>query len=481
MIEERVNTPPASGAALAQARRTIFLSHAAPEDNEFVRWLAAQLVIAGYEVWSDVTQLLGGERFWKDIEGAIDTAACRFLFVSTLAGNAKPGALRELRLARDAQTRHDLKDFIVPLKIDAFPFESMQPGLSDLNIVRFDRTWAAGLAQLLSLFEREQIPRSDAANASAVMDWYARSIDKTRQPARVKDEYLSNWFELAMPKVLYAHRYRGGAQALSRAASSFSYPNRVHEDLLLTFVPPPEMVLQLGDSWSSNESIGVSTLLSQGWPALGIASFDANNIVSDLVRQSWQSTLTSLGCLSYPLASSLLAFFFARGQLDKDRAHFKPRRSRRTYRQMVGTKSKKLIDGTKVTDGYWHYAVSASIQLSPFPRIVLRHHVVFTDDGTKPWEKPERMHKARRGVCRNWWNPQWRDRLLAFCAQIAGESETLALETGGENMLLSMHPMSFTSQISYYEDNDVGQDESNDIELVEEVTDDDDDGEDDEA
>jgi hypothetical protein len=53
------------------ARRVIFLNHANPEDNAFVLWLGARLTAAGYTVWSDLLQLVGGERFWKDINEAI--------------------------------------------------------------------------------------------------------------------------------------------------------------------------------------------------------------------------------------------------------------------------------------------------------------------------------------------------------------------------------------------------------------------------
>jgi hypothetical protein len=141
----------ASEAVLPSARRVIFISHATPQDNVFSAWLAAQLAIAGYEVWCDVTQLLGGEAWWRDIDQAIDAAAFRVLFVSTLEANRKPGTLRELRLAFEAQKKHGLEDFIIPIKIDEFPFASMQETIQDLNCVRFDETWAAGLAKPWSL------------------------------------------------------------------------------------------------------------------------------------------------------------------------------------------------------------------------------------------------------------------------------------------------------------------------------------------
>ena len=42
-------------------KASIFLSHATPEDNDFTRWLAAKLTIAGYQVWSDLNNLKGGD------------------------------------------------------------------------------------------------------------------------------------------------------------------------------------------------------------------------------------------------------------------------------------------------------------------------------------------------------------------------------------------------------------------------------------
>ena len=60
-------------------RHMLFLSHATPEDNAFARWLALQLANEGYPVWCDLTKLLGGEDFWKDIQEAIRKRSSRFL------------------------------------------------------------------------------------------------------------------------------------------------------------------------------------------------------------------------------------------------------------------------------------------------------------------------------------------------------------------------------------------------------------------
>lgn len=453
----------------AVTRRVLFLSHATPEDNTFAKWLASQLAIAGYEVWCDVTALLGGERFWDNIEEAIDEGTFRFLFVSTLEANRKPGTLRELTLAEEARKKHGLGDFIVPLKIDAFPFGSMHESVRDLNVMRFDYGWAEGLRRLLTLLEREGAPKSPATNANTVMDWYRRSISCDRRPVRANDSYLSNWFKLDLPKRLYAHRYRGPADTLVKVAAAFPHPYRVVGQRLLTFAPEHEVVMMLGDGWTGDELAMLNTrsFVSDGASALDIAHFDAGNMVSDLVRQAWEAEMTRQKLCAFPLASGLVARFFAAGHLEKNKAYFTPYRGRRTWRQLVGNKTRRIAGGDKVPDGYWHFGLSASPQLAPFPRIVLRYHVIFSDDGRTPWDKADRMHKARRGVCKQWWNAAWRDRLLAFCAQLGDTEGKLTIETGGESLVVSMKPERFISPVRYFEDGQAGLDESGEIELVE--------------
>ena len=79
------------------SRTMVFLSHAAPEDNVFTRWLALQVANEGYPVWCDLTKLLGGEAFWEDIQIAIKERTAKFLFVTCIQreeGHARRAGLR---------------------------------------------------------------------------------------------------------------------------------------------------------------------------------------------------------------------------------------------------------------------------------------------------------------------------------------------------------------------------------------------------
>ena len=46
-------------------RTVLFVTKATPEDNEFTEWLAPRLEAAGYQVFADILNLEGGERWRK--------------------------------------------------------------------------------------------------------------------------------------------------------------------------------------------------------------------------------------------------------------------------------------------------------------------------------------------------------------------------------------------------------------------------------
>ena len=66
-------------------RRFVFINHATPEDNPFTAWLGARLSAAGYDVWSDILVLGGGETFWNDINEGIRRKSAIFIPVLSTA------------------------------------------------------------------------------------------------------------------------------------------------------------------------------------------------------------------------------------------------------------------------------------------------------------------------------------------------------------------------------------------------------------
>jgi len=64
-----------------EGRHAVFISHGNPQDNDFTIWLGTRLAILGYEVWSDLTRLIGGEETWQNIDQAIRHQAALVILV----------------------------------------------------------------------------------------------------------------------------------------------------------------------------------------------------------------------------------------------------------------------------------------------------------------------------------------------------------------------------------------------------------------
>src|ERR1700680_463154 len=90
-----------------QPRTTVFVTHAAPDDNEFALWLSTKLAIAGYRVWVDRRRLRGGADAWDEIDSVLRHEAIKQIVVFT-ENTGKPGVKKELAIG-DA-TRRRLSD-----------------------------------------------------------------------------------------------------------------------------------------------------------------------------------------------------------------------------------------------------------------------------------------------------------------------------------------------------------------------------------
>ena len=80
-----------------EERRTVFISHANPEDNEFASWLGSRLANAGYDVWADILSLVGGEMISPVIGDVIRDQAALVIVVLSRASHRKEGVLNEGR------------------------------------------------------------------------------------------------------------------------------------------------------------------------------------------------------------------------------------------------------------------------------------------------------------------------------------------------------------------------------------------------
>jgi hypothetical protein len=422
-------------------RTLVFISHANPEDNRFTKWLALQLAREGYRVWCDLTRLLGGEDFWNDIEQALREETVKFVYVTSRVSNKKPGVLSELQIAKAVEKQTQLARFIVPLKVDDIPHADFNIQLNRLNTINCYPNWATGLQDLLKLLREDNVPKDERYSPSAVANWWSRDTRVTESILPTVETYLSNWFKVkSLPDNLYLHPIEDVPDATKEI-----YPLREFNEYYLSFSP------QLLHS-DADKSVALSEFMQGHSSTIHAQWRDAQNIVSDLLRQAWDGNAAVRGLEKYELANKHLAMYFKLGLADKDYVSATGAASRLGKRKIVGERRRTAADGTKRTS-YWHFAIEGRPQSFPEWYIAVYAHVFFSNDGQEIWPSVARLHTARRRQCRSWWNPHWRDRLLGTVRWLATDS-VVRLQVGPKEFVeVTCDPTTFESPVSYRDPN----------------------------
>lgn len=115
-------------------RTTVFITHAAPEDNDFALWLSSKLATAGYRVWVDKQRLRGGDDFWDEIDRILRNDAIKQIVVFT-TNCAKAGVKRELAIGSIVAQRLSDPKFMIPIRADNVRFTDAPPEFVRGNIL----------------------------------------------------------------------------------------------------------------------------------------------------------------------------------------------------------------------------------------------------------------------------------------------------------------------------------------------------------
>ena len=147
------------------------------------------------------------------------------------------------------------------------------------------------------------------------------------------------------------------------------------------------------------------------------------------------------GLSAYELANGSKAWWVPSGFLPEDKIHFVKPGGRKGWRQLVGRDNPRHV--------YWHVGFSAKPVLNPPLHLVLRPHVILTEDGKTPLDDPKRMNSLRRGVCKSWFNARWRDLVAGFAQWIGDGEMMLRLPMGTTEMaIIATRPFLFSAPMS---------------------------------
>ncbi len=436
----------------SRLRDKIFISHSSPEDNEFTRWLALQLIKEGYPVWCDLTKLIGGEDFWKDIQAAIRERTVKFLYVLSKNSNTKDGPLLELATARSVQRSENLKDFVIPLAIDDLQAIDYNIELHRLNSITFAESWAKGFNTLIEKLEREGVGKSPSLGANIVASWWRGQYSSERGLLRRDEELLSSWFQLTTrPPDIYYHILWETPATAADEDTEPAWPVYLYKNGLMSFAPREELkdFRLKGASIVDTHRFSVQNLLTGKHEVDFMDARTAGNVVVNLLEQAWRQALVVHGLHAHELANNNFCYYFTKGQIENDKIRYTSVEGEKAKRAIIGFRKFKKPDGT-FRIRYWHYAVSARILLYPEHVLSVKSHVLFSDDGLNIWESDGRLHRARMSQCKDWWNDDWRDRMLAVMEWLTAGHEHIQIPLGGDQSLeISPRPVTMISPVTY--------------------------------
>jgi hypothetical protein len=314
-------------------RDTLFISHATPEDNEFTIWIASRLELMGYKIWIDKDCLLGGERFWKEIDSVIRKDACKILLIYSnhICYENEPGEIKkvinkEIELAESIAENESIKDFIIPLHIDHSRYD-LFVGSNMLNHIPFNENWANGFEQLLKKLEKDKIPKKNIEEESTISKWFENEYINKNNIIDKSELYYSTWWTFEdMPNEFFIYVFENKAQAdaiykentfpigkISNVLTTFEsklITEVLREDELLNIHPKEKHVISISDLLFGYEKEKFPT------------HRDSENHFKKLLNQCFFQLMKQHHLYWYELSNRKFAYYYVPNTLPKNKIAF---------------------------------------------------------------------------------------------------------------------------------------------------------------
>lgn len=433
----------------SQDRHIIFISHSTPEDNDFTVWLASRLQADGYEVWIDKQALLGGEKFWQDIDQVIRKKAIKFLLVYSenicyqkQRGILKDGVNKEKSLAESIAKDNSLNDFIVLLNVDGSEY-NLFIGADMLNQIPFYESWASGYSQLQKKFKKDGIEPVPSL-VGDFSRWYEDEYVISKGVKEMREIYYDSWWPVPqLPETFYMYVFANDVIA-KEVQQQLQYPASRITNIVATFFDAPDFEITMEGQtgkigFTCKYEIKVSDVLvgaaREGFPS----TRDAANHFRSLLQRIFHIIMRERGLRWHTMANNKLAYFFT--------TRINPR-IKVTYGRRISKRTKyKNIFGNYLGDK-WHFALSVKPVLTPQLAYSLKSHLIFTTNGFDLWDDKDKMHSARRKKGRMLFNEDWRDMLFAFLQALSNESNAVTTELC-PSFTLSLWPWTNTYESNF--------------------------------
>jgi len=420
-----INTP-------SFGRNVVFVSHATPEDNDFVMWLTAKLTLAGYEVWSDIARLQGGDSFWADIENVIRNKAAKVVFVHSKYSKEKSGTRKEVYLSLRIGESLKADRFVIPLRIDNSAFHDTFIELVNLQAIDCRADWLNGLNSLLALLQRDGVPRRTTPEVYQYADLITKAGNPSYVLTKEAETLTSSWLKVMQPPS-QIHFYNCNGllpNEVPDIADKLGVPAFGYFALLGSTASLDHLTAELKElgkgyvHLTHRASIPWADFMAGEWSDLPRASVaNARRHATLVLNRAIAIFMERKGCCVGTLSNDRPFWFFPSEFLPKNEIKFRNHSGLPVRRQLVGFSKKRRV--------FWHFGIQPRTTiLGGEPVVQLSSHVTFTADGRNILDSAAHLHSLRRSFCRSWWNNRWRDLLQGYVSALSSDSGQLIIETG---------------------------------------------------
>lgn len=416
-------------------RDHLFISYAT-EDVALADWLARRLAASGFAIWYDRLRLLGGEPWPRDIDAAIKGRTFRMLALLSRVSLAKDNPSRERTTAQALGKSIGVADFLIPLKVEAFPATELPWTLAETHYIDFAKGWAEGLEALLRKLASLDAPR-------ALVDGRRWAIESLKHDECVVEREERLWSNvlpiLRVPETLYRYRTSKHLTAdqikeLGRAWPCYALASNAFVSFMR-----PDRETQLSYHVSSGDLVA--------WQ--GSDLFDGvltRNLIASLLRSTFDRLFAARGLQR----SGKDEWYVPDGLLPNNWLRY--RRPDGIAGRVLAVGVRTYYAGAKSARYRYHLSPSFVVRGSPGRFfLVLRNRVYLTTDAGVPLEGRQIVSR-RKHLCKAWWNDDWLSRQRGVLGLLAGTEASLAVGESATRVEASHTPLSFTVPLSIEED-----------------------------
>ena len=403
------------------------------EDSPFSDWLIRKLTAAGYAVWHERLNLLGGEIYPNDVDEVIKNKTFRMIALYSNNSLQNLEVMRQRTLALSIG-REQKANFVIPINVDGIDFNQLDNVTKLLNFIPFESNWAFGLQQLLKKLESINCPQPLADGRSSAVEMVPENdvISLEAEPL------YSNCLQIeTIPRniVFFKANQEIPRDAWSKLRHQWAF--RKTGNLFLSFQFPPEEIAN---------QLEINQVGTAPWTRMTqIEGINSKNLVSELLKKSLYVKSHEKG-LKFCNESKL--DYFPSGLFDGERLYFTRPDNSRTFVKVAG--QRKYITGE-----YYQYNLAPTFYIDQNLfgdfTLLIGTRIRLTDVNGVVLASRTAISR-RKHLCKYWWNREWFNRFLAICEFLSADGEITIGHHTNQKIAIKATPMQVVAPIGINED-----------------------------